>query len=1082
MDFGVLGPLIVADDRSTALVLGSAKVRLLLAALLCRPNLAVSVDVLVDTLWGSDPPRSAGTAVRVYVHQLRRVVGDERVRHVAAGYQLVVHAGELDRDRFRGLCEQARQVASDGDPAKAGELFRQALQLWRGPAFVEFRDIEAVRAAAVELDESRLDVLEECFAAELAAGRHAEVCAELRTFAAEYPLREHLRELLMLALVRSGRQAEATAVFDETRRLLADEYGLDPGPGLVRLHQRILVRDPALSLRPTAAVTAPAGGTLHQQVTPSQLPGDIADFSGRAELLLALDVRAGSTGAAVAVTVVAGMAGVGKTALAVRWAHRVADRFPDGQLFVNLRGFGPGTPVQPLDALAGLLRGLGVAPEAVPLEVGEASALYRSVLAGRRVLVLLDNAGSAEQVRPLLPGDGGCAVVVTSRHRLPGLAVHEGAYRLNVDVLGPDEARMLLTALLGADRVAGQEQTVDELARLCAYLPLALRIVAAQLVDAPFRGVAEQVALLRAAGLHGMTVDGDDDAAVRAAFDASYESMPAAAQRMFRLLGLVPAGDVSVEAAGALAGVPVDEATRLLDRLTAGCLLSQPSAGRYTLHDLLRWYAAERVTADPEAADALHRFCDWYLHSVDAAARLLYPHAMRLPLPPGPPPPGAMRFDAGPAALVWIEAERANLVALIVYCAEHGPRPTAWLLADALRGVFGRLRHVVDWHTAVDAGLAAARRENDPRAVVAMLNGAAHASYTVCRYSTAVTYLSEAADLARHADWELAEVTVLGNLGIIQNELGQMASAARTSKRSLRLAERLASPDSIVNRTSNLSYTHWRMGRLQKAVRGGQWALELARRAQNVSCQASTHHILGRAYWDLGIPVRAAEHLQSALQMARETGSREPEIMVNMGIALIEAFHEHRPADALIRAKTWLDQAREIADRRVEAEAINVVAAIHRHRREYHEARRQYELGLSTATTIGTRQHVVEAQLGLATVHRRLGHLDPAHDLATQALGEATTRFMAVHAAQGNAILAEIELDRGNHPTAAAHARRALRHSRRTGHRPGEAHALAILAVATPHPEPARRFRTMAENLYAATGLTPDDRLSSIDV
>jgi DNA-binding SARP family transcriptional activator/tetratricopeptide (TPR) repeat protein len=1093
VEFGVLGPLFVVDDRPTARVVGSGKARLLLAVLLCRSNTAVSSDMLVEALWGGDPPRSAAESVRVYVHQVRGVVGEQRVRRVASGYQLLVRAGEVDRDRFRDLSERARKVVTDGDPVRAGELFRRALALWRGSAFGEFHDVELIRAAAVPLDESRLDVLEERFAAELAAGRHAELCAELRALCAQHPLRENLRAQLMLALVRSGRQAEATAVFHDTRRQLADEYGLDPGPQLLHLHQQILVNDPGLSVVWPATTAQPWTEAPREQVTPrcervtpSQLPGDTVDFCGRVELLAALDARLpvdGPNGGAVVVTVISGMAGVGKTTLAVHWAHRVASRFPDGQLFVSLRGFAPGTPVRPIDALASLLRGLGLVPEAVPLEVEEAAALYRSMLAGRRVLVVLDNAGSAEQVRPLLPGEGGCLVVVTSRYRLSGLAVHDGARRLTVDVLPAQEARRLLVGLLGAERVAGQQPAIDELVRVCGYLPLALRIAAAQLVDAPFRGLAEQAALLRGGGLRSMSVDGDDHAAVRVAFDASYESMPAQVRRMFRLLGLVSTVDVSAPAAAALAGLPVDEAIGLLDRLMAGCLLDQPAAGRYAFHDLLRWYAAERAAEDDPPAvreEAFQRFCDWYLFSVEDAARHLYGHSVRLPLPSRAAPPAAMRFDSSAAARLWLEAERPNLVALIGHCAQHGPRPTAWLLADALRGFFGRLRHIVDWTTVVDAGLSAARQDDDRRAIAAMLHSAAYASYTMCRYSATVTYLSEAADLARGAGWDVGESAIIGNLGVVQGELGQTVSGAQLIKRRLRMAERLGHFDPIANNLNSLSHIQLQMGQLNKAVRGAQWALTLATRDRNISCLEATHGTLGNAYWELGMPVRAARHFHLALELSRTSGHREAEILSGGSLALIEATLGPRPGNGLRRAESGLANAREIADHRDEAAAINALAAVQCQLHEYHEARRHYQLGLSVATAIGAKPHAVQALLGLATVHHRLGDLDQAQANAERALAEATTSVMAVRTGQAHATLAEIELDRGNRDTATDHARRALRSTRHTGHRPGQAHALAILATATPNPEQARRLWTAAKMLYAAMGLPPHERLPAI--
>ncbi|WP_433219719.1 BTAD domain-containing putative transcriptional regulator [Dactylosporangium sp. CS-047395] len=1013
----MLGPLCVEVGGSGPLELGPYKWRLVLATLLTRPNAPVSGDLLAEVLWGDEPPPSAAGTLRVYVHQLRQILGRDRILRAPGGYRLVVAPGETDADRFRGLAAQAREAA-------AGELFRKALALWRGPAFADLRDHPVIQAAAAALDEARLNVLEECAAAELAVGRHAELCAELGALAAEHPLRENLTAHLMTALARSGRQAEATVVFHQTRRLLADEFGLDPGPRLHELHQQILAGASA-RLRPG---------------TPLQLPRDTAEFAGRAGLLAALDAHLPA-----GVTVVAGMAGVGKTTLVAHWAHRLVGRFPDGQLFVNLRGFGPGTPVRPIDALASMLRGLGVAAEAVPLEVEEASALYRTVLADRRVLVVLDNAGSAEQVRPLLPGGGGCHVVVTSRHRLSGLAVQDGARRLDVDVLAPAEASALLATLLRDRRGADPAASVQVLARVCGYLPLALRIVAAQLLDAPFRGVAEQAELLRARGLRSMTVDGERDAVIRAAFDASYASLTTDVRRMFRLLGLLPTGDIPTTAAAVLAGAPVAEAALLLDRLTAGFLLTNPAAGRYTLHDLLRWYAAEHAADDPDGPAAFQRVCDWYLHSVDAAAQHLHRHSLRLPLWPEEAPAGVMRFETGAAARAWLEEERANLVALVGHCAEHGPRRTAWLLADALRGIFDRLRHIVDWTATTDAGLAAARAEDDRRAVVAMLHSAAHSNYVMGRYPAAETYLGEATELAREDGWAMAEAALTANLGIVHREVGRLIAAGTVMKRAIGLSEE--SGLLHVNLANNLCLIQIRLGQLRQALRTGLRSLDLGLRTGNLSSQATALHSLGWVYWELGRPERAAEHFARSVALAHELGFRDAEIRANLRLALVEALHHGRPGDGLPRAETALETAVRIADRNAETEAAITVAAIHVHLGDFGTALRRYERAASVADAMGIRPYAVEAVLGTAVAHRGLGDLDTAERRAEAARAEAASMSMAVYTARAVLVLAEIALLRGDHATAAAHARHARRACVHTGHRPGEEHARAVLAA-----------------------------------
>jgi DNA-binding SARP family transcriptional activator len=430
MRFGLLGPLVVASDDDRAIELPGHKVRLLTAALLGRANRPVSPDVLIDTLWGAAPPRRAGDALRVYVHHLRQALGESRIARRAEGYELRVLAGELDVDRFADLLRVGRDAAARADPAGASTAFRAALALWRGPALAGFEGTEALAADAHRLDELRLDTLERRFAAELALGRHHELRTELRTLVDQHPLRETFRAQLMRALAGSGRSADAIAVFEETRQMLADEFGLDPGRQLRELHLAILRDDPSLDARDEPVEL---GGTV-----PRQLPGDPPEFAGRAHHLEHLDGLLG-TGAATVVVTISGAAGIGKTSLAVHWAHRVASKFPDGQLYLNLHGFDPARPpMDPAGAIGLLLGALGVPPPRVPQGLEARESLYRSLLAQRRLLVLLDNARDAAQVRPLLPGSAGCLAVVTSRSTLDGL-VAGGAHPVAVDLLTADE-------------------------------------------------------------------------------------------------------------------------------------------------------------------------------------------------------------------------------------------------------------------------------------------------------------------------------------------------------------------------------------------------------------------------------------------------------------------------------------------------------------------------------------------------------------------------------------------------------------------------------------------------------------------
>nr|WP_225954980.1 transcriptional regulator [Kibdelosporangium phytohabitans] len=455
--------------------------RVLLAVLLARANRAVSAEVLREALWDGRAPRSAGKVLQVYVHRLRRALGEaDRIAYQEAGYSLVVRPGELDATRFAELRALALQEHATGALSAARDLQREALGLWRGTPFGDLGDVPVLRAEIDRLQEQRLAAYEECMATELALGNHSKTVGELAELVDEYPLRERLRAQLMLALHRTGRRADALRVFDTGRRLLADDLGIDPSRELRDMHTSILRDLPVLDL--PRVVEPPV-------TVPRQLPADISRFTGRGEALRRLDeVLPGQDNPGI--STISGAPGAGKTALALRWAHRSLDRFPDGQLYINLRGCGSERPLRPVEALAQFLRALGVAPLETPLDVDEAAALFRSLVARRTMLILLDNAASVDQVRPLLPGGPGCVVVVTSRDRLTGLVAEHGARRLLLDGLPEHDAVTLVARVLGPERVGAEPEAVARLCRLCEFRPLALRIAATHLLDQPELAIA----------------------------------------------------------------------------------------------------------------------------------------------------------------------------------------------------------------------------------------------------------------------------------------------------------------------------------------------------------------------------------------------------------------------------------------------------------------------------------------------------------------------------------------------------------------------------------------------------------------
>jgi DNA-binding SARP family transcriptional activator len=650
MWFGVLGPLVVRDgDRLISVPAG--RQRALLAALLVRAGTVVPADAVAEVVWDGTPPDQAAVTLRSHVMRLRRTLGPVAGARVVTrypGYLLQAGPGEVDALRFRALCREGGAAVRAGEWARAWDVLAEALGLWRGDPLADVPSELLRRDETPALEQLRLGAAEWRADAGLHLNRHAELVPELQSLAARYPLRERFHGQLMLALVRSGRQAEALDAYQRARDVLVEELGSEPGAELRKLHQRILAGDRALapsSLAPSGQ--APSGQALaaagRGTITPRQLPAPVAHFTGRASELAALTGALDQSGAggpgAVVISVIEGTAGIGKTALAVRWAHQVADRFPDGQLYVNLRGYDRDQPMTPADALARFLRALGMAGQDIPADEDERAAQYRSLLADRRMLVVLDNAGSVEQVRPLLPGGPGCMVVVTSRDALAGLVARDGAGRLDLDLLPPGEAAGLLLALIGA-RVDADQGSAAALAALCGRLPLALRVaaeLAASRPDVPLAALASELAGARRLDL--LQAGGDQRTAVRAVFSWSYRHLDPGSARTFRLLGLHPGTDFEPYAAAAITGTGLDQVQGGLDRLVRAHLLQQTADQRYGMHDLLRGYAGELAAlgGQDERRSALSR----PVRSLSAHGGRGDGHAVSRRAPsPSPPPSG----------------------------------------------------------------------------------------------------------------------------------------------------------------------------------------------------------------------------------------------------------------------------------------------------------------------------------------------------------------------------------------------------------------------------------------------------------
>ncbi|MFD4525424.1 BTAD domain-containing putative transcriptional regulator [Streptomyces sp. NPDC058470] len=611
--FCVLGP-VRAWRGEELLSAGSPQQRALLAVLLLREGRTVTAAELIDALWGDDPPAQALATVRTYASRLRKTLGPEILVSESGGYAIRLSGGDgtLDLDLAQELAADAEKARGTGDLCHARDVLRRALSLWEGEPLANMPGPSADTQRA-RLEEFRLQLLESCLDMDLEQGCHAEAVSELTALTAAHPLRERLRELLMLALYRSGRQAEALAVYADTRRLLADELGVDPRAGLKELQARILQADPAL-----AEPSAPAAEPAAAPVRPAQLPATVTDFTGRVSFVQELsDVLAAASsdageGRVMAVSALAGIGGVGKTTLAVHVAHQSRGAFPDGQLYVDLQGAGA-RAAEPETVLGAFLRALGTADSSIPDSLEERSALYRSVLDGRRVLVLLDNARDAAQVRPLLPGTEGCAALVTSRVRMVDLA---GAHLVDLDVMSPEEALQLFTKIVGRERVASEREAALDVVAACGFLPLAIRIAASRLAARRTWTVSVLAAKL---GDERRRLDElqAGDLAVKATFELGYGQLEPAQARAFRLLGLADGPDMSLAAAAAVLDLQVEATEDLLESLVDTSLLESAAPGRYRYHDLVRLYArscAERDEQPPGERDAaMSRLLDFYL-------------------------------------------------------------------------------------------------------------------------------------------------------------------------------------------------------------------------------------------------------------------------------------------------------------------------------------------------------------------------------------------------------------------------------------------------------------------------------------
>ncbi len=775
--FALLGPLTVTDPAGPQLTVPGPRQRVLLAVLLLHANRPVPADTLADLVWNGRPPARYGVTLRSHVRRLRHTLGPAAAHLLTRepGYLIQLAEADLDVLQFEALCQDAGAALRAADWPAASRAAAEALRLWRAEPLLDVPSQVLRDEFVPRLEQFRLQVLEDRIEADLRLGQHSRLVPQLRDLTAEYPLREHLHAQLMQALAQSGRQAEALRAYQDARQALVEELGIEPGPELRGWQERILAGQAGLVPGPRApepsgapgpsgasglsSTPEPSGAPVPSTApeAPRMLPAAVPHFAGRAaelrQLTRLLDRHRGETPGATLISVIHGTAGVGKTTLAVRWAHQVADRFPDGQLYVNLRGFDPaGPPVSPAQAIQGLLEALSVPAGQLPGSLDAQAGLYRSRLAGQQVLILIDNARDVGQVRPLLPGGGGCLVLVTSRERLTGLIAAEAAVPITLDVLSAAEARAMLRGRLGADRVLREPAAVDRLIEVTARLPLGLSVAAARAAQRPSSPLAALAAELEDVQGRLDALDaGDGVTSVRAALSWSYQQLSEPAARMFRLLSLHPGPDIGAAAAASLAGLGPAPAGRALDELSCTHLVTESTPGRFAFHDLLRAYAAELAAEQDSAAErgaATRRILDYYLRSAYAAMLQVYPGTRDLLEFPVPPPGVRPEQPASAqAGVAWLSAEYQVLLAVVSQAAEAGFDQHAQDLPDVLATFLDRRGRAADSEALHQLSLAAAERRGDRPAQARAHRFLGRSLIRLGAYQDGYTHLGQAMEL-----------------------------------------------------------------------------------------------------------------------------------------------------------------------------------------------------------------------------------------------------------------------------------------------------------------------------------------------
>jgi DNA-binding SARP family transcriptional activator len=907
LDFRVLGPAEVTADGHPV-PLGGSRPLIVLAGLLLRANRVVPVDELGRWLWDDDRRRSKG-ALQTYVLRLRRALGDQvAIRTESGGYLIEVEDDLLDLSRFRALAGRGKAALDRGESRRAAAHFAEALGQWRGPALLNVESDALHRDEAGQLAEERLRVREQWADALLDVGEYGTVIPELARLTRENPLRERLHEQLMVALYRSGRQAEALDVHRRISDVLAEELGLDPGPSLQRTRQAILTgaddEDSSRLARYRLGV---------EPQVPHQLPADLRAFSGRETDLKALHAllpEAIDAGTSTPIASVEGMGGIGKTTLAVHFAHEIADRFPGGQVYLNLRGYGPGEPVEPSAALEAMLTALGVPCEAIPGDLDGRAASWRTHTAGRRLLVLLDNANRTEQVRPLLPGPG-CLVLITSRWQLRALVATHGARRIALEELGEEDAVELLASAIGFDRVARDPAAAERFVRHCGGLPLAIRILAVRAAQFPDLALDEFVGSLQADLLDSFDLADGEGTNIRSVFSYSYQALEPPAARLLRLLGLTTGVDFTAPAAAAVAGLDVTKTRPLLETLAAAHLLAQPRPGRYQFHDLIRAYAGEvasQVDSASQRDAALDRLLDWYLASALSASRRMRPERYYRLLDLDDLD-GGLTFSSYHEASAWFGEEAGNLIAA-VHLTRHRRDDVCWKLAWLLQSYFVTRSRLDEWRSVFEVALEAARATGHRPGEAGILSGLGVVNGVARQYAESRRFLEQVLAIQRELGAREGEARAQYNLAMAAHNLDDYTWAYEHGMQALEIVRELglgAFEASVLRALGDICTS---MGDHDQALRLADAALAVLGPDGEPVDTRFTQHTRGLALVGLGRVAEGIACIRDSVSMFFEMG--EPYEAADV-LAQLGTIHL-RYGDRALARECWVRSVRLLTE------------------------------------------------------------------------------------------------------------------------------------------------------------------------